>query len=212
MSTKRFMVIDTRTMQKKSFESQATTVSELKADLRNLGIDTEGMTIQEGLTKTELKSDLTPLPHDVPYKGGTTNNLVFRLTQSEKRIKSGASMSRQEAYAKVKELGLTAVITKKYGKNFTMCKTADLIAEIESVLNKEVTSEKEDRATNISTKTSNINGNKITQAVTLLTRKLVIDNVISFADGIEIMNILDTTWAEESAYSSEEIDDMFKDM
>lgn len=218
MSTKKFTVIDTRTMQKKEFESQATTVAELKADLRKLGITTDGMVIQEGLTKTELKFDTALLPHDVPFKGGTTNNLVFRLTQAEKKIKSGAGMSRQEAYAKVKELGLTEAIVKKYNKNFTMCKTADLIAEIEAASKKTVNvkeeaPKKENKAKKPATKAPVASEDKATQAIALLTNTLVNNGILSSDEGTEVVEVLGTTLSvKESAYSAEDIDDMFKDM
>lgn len=198
MSTKKFTVIDTRTMQKKSFDSQATTVAELKADLYKLGITTDGMVIQEGLTKTELKADTALLPHDVPYKGGVTNNLVFRLTQAEKKIKSGAEMSRADAYAKVKELNLAETIAEKYGKNFTMCKTAQLVAEIE-------------RADGNVAEESVGSDDKAAQAITLLTSKLVDNGALSPAEGTEVVNILGSTLTVEE-YSSEELDDMFEDM
>lgn len=215
---KKFTVIDTRTMQKKEFNSQATTVAELKADLRKLGIATDGMIIQEGLTKTELKFDTALLPHDVPFKGGTTNNLVFRLTQAEKKIKSGAGMSRQEAYAKVKELGLTEAIVKKYNKNFTMCKTADLIAEIEAASKKtmnvkENAPKKESKAMKPATKAPVASEDKATQAITLLTNTLVNNGILSPDEGTEVVEVLGTTLSvKESAYSAEDIDDMFKDM
>lgn len=215
---KKFTVIDTRTMQKKEFNSQATTVAELKADLRKLGIATDGMVIQEGLTKTELKFDTALLPHDVPFKGGTTNNLVFRLTQAEKKIRSGAGMSRQEAYAKVKELGLTKAIVEKYNKNFTMCKTADLIAEIEAASKKatnvkENAPKKENKAKKPATKATVASEDKATQAITLLTNTLVNNGILSPDEGTEVVEVLGTTLSvKESAYSAEDIDDMFKDM
>lgn len=219
MSTKKFMVIDTRTMQKKSFDSQATTVAELKADLRKLGISTEGMIIQEGLTKTELKFDTALLPHDVPYKGGTTNNLVFRLTQAEKKIKSGANMSRKDAYAKVKELGLMEAIAIKYGKNFTMCKTTELIAEIEAE-NRRLTAKLHEETPKKSSDTKKsdakapvANEDKVTQAITMLTSKLVNNGILSSFEGTEVVDVLGTTLnAEECDYSSDELDDMFADM
>lgn len=218
MSTKKFTVIDTRTMQKKSFDSQATTVAELKADLRRLGISTEGMVIQEGLTKTEFTSDAALLPHDVPYKGGITNNLVFRITQAEKKIKSGAGMSRKEAYDKVKELGLTKAIAKKYKKNFTMCKTTELIAEIEaatkSTTMKAVKEVKEAPVCKKeSNKRTNVGEDAATQAITLLTNKLVNNGILSSVEGTEVVELLGTTLTiVPGSYSEEELDDMFEDM
>lgn len=216
MSTKKFTVIDTRTMQKKSFDSQATTVAELKADLRRLGISTEGMVIQEGLTKTEFTSDASVLPHDVPYKGGTTNNLVFRITQAEKKIKSGSDMSRKKAYNKVKELGLTKAIAKKYKKNFTMCKTTELIAEIEAAT-KSTSTVKEVKKAPTCKKAANNGANAeedaATQAITLLTNKLVNNGILSSVEGTEVVELLGTTLTiVPGSYSEEELDDMFEDM
>lgn len=218
MSTKKFTVIDTRTMQKKSFDSQATTVAELKADLRRLGISTEGMVIQEGLTKTEFTSDASVLPHDVPYKGGITNNLVFRITQAEKKIKSGAGMSRKEVYDKVKELGLTKAIAKKYKKNFTMCKTTELIAEIEAATKSTtVKAVKEVKEAPVckkeSNKRTNVGEDAATQAITLLTNKLVNNGILSSVEGTEVVELLGTTLTiVPGSYSEEELDDMFEDM
>ena len=45
-----------------------------------------------------------------------------------KKIRSGADMSRSDAYAAIKAKGLQEECVKRFGKNFTMCKTADLIA------------------------------------------------------------------------------------
>ena len=113
-----FTVVDSTTQKTSTFQSTAETLAELKADLRAHGINYNGMTIYEGISKTELKSDNSALPHDVPYKGGTTNNLVFRLTKSEKNIKSGA-MSRPEAYAAVKKLGLQDAVKLCEATGFT---------------------------------------------------------------------------------------------
>ena len=113
--------------------SAATTLAELKSDLRANGIDYDGMTFFEGTSKVELKNGASVLPHDVPYKGTITNELVFMLTNTNKKIRSGAvAMSRAEAYSAIKFMGLQDACVKEFGKNFTMCKTADLIALIQS--------------------------------------------------------------------------------
>ena len=55
------------------------------------------------------------------------------LTNTNKKIRSGATaMSRAEAYNAIKSMGLQDACVKKFGKNFTMCKTADLIALVQS--------------------------------------------------------------------------------
>lgn len=198
MNTKKFTVVDTRTNRTKTFESTANTVGELKADLRREGIDPTDMAIQEGLTKTELgDNDSAYLPHDVPYRGSVTNNLVFRLTQKEKKIRSGA-MSRSEAYNKVKELGLTDMIAKKYGKNFTMCKTSDLIAEIEACECKE---------------NCGCDYRPVTlDAFEALLHALVDNDAITEEEAMEIADILGIKLFPDAIYSNSEIDQMFADM
>lgn len=201
MNTKKFTVVDTRTNRTTTFESTANTVGELKADLRRNGIDPTDMAIQEGLTKTEMGDvDGAYLPHDVPYRGGITNNLVFRLTQKEKKIISGI-MSRSEAYDKVKELGLADKIAKKYGKNFTMCKTSDLIAEIEAC-------EVMDDVDAPETKCYSIR-----DAFEALLNALMDNASITEEEAIEIANLAGIElFPDDKIYSSSEIDQMFADM
>ena len=131
MQSRKITVIQTKNQKKSVIMSAATTLAELKSDLRANGIDYNGMTFFEGTSKVELKNDASVLPHDVPYKGIVTNELVFMLTNTNKKIRSGA-ISRMEAYAEIKRRGLQDACLKKFGKNFTMCKTADLIALAQS--------------------------------------------------------------------------------
>lgn len=131
MEARKITVIQTKNQKKSVIMSAATTLAELKNDLKANGIDYNGMTFFEGTSKVELKNDASVLPHDVPYKGIVTNELVFMLTNTNKKIRSGA-MSRMEAYAEIKRRGLQDACLKKFGKNFTMCKTADLIALVQS--------------------------------------------------------------------------------
>lgn len=133
MEARKITVVQTKNQKKSVIMSAATTLAELKNDLRANGIDYDGMTFFEGTSKVELKNDASVLPHDVPYKGTVTNELVFMLTNTNKKIRSGAAtMSRAEAYSAIKSMGLQGVCVKKFGKNFTMCKTADLIALIQN--------------------------------------------------------------------------------
>ena len=133
MEARKITVEQTKNQKKSVIMSAATTLAELKSDLRANGIDYDGMTFFEGTSKVELKNDASVLPHDVPYKGTITNELVFMLTNTNKKIKSGAvAMSRAEAYNAIKSMGLQDACVKKFGKNFTMCKTADLIALVQS--------------------------------------------------------------------------------
>lgn len=133
MEARKITVVQTKNQKKSVIMSAATTLAELKSDLRANGIDYDGMTFFEGTSKVELKNDASVLPHDVPYKGTITNELVFMLTNTNKKIRSGAvAMSRTEAYSAIKSMGLQDACVKKFGKNFTMCKTADLIALVQN--------------------------------------------------------------------------------
>ena len=111
----------------KTIQSSAETLGELKRDLAQNGIDYEGKTFREDLSRTELVDDASVLPRDLEWKGARTNNLVFTLTTANKKIRSGA-MSRAEAYTIVKNSGLQDAVKAKFGKNFTQVGTADLEA------------------------------------------------------------------------------------
>ena len=133
MESRKITIVQTKNQRKSVIMSAATTLAELKSDLRANNIDYNNMTFFEGTSKVELKNDASVLPHDVPYKGTITNELVFMLTNTNKKIRSGATnMSRMEAYNAIKSMGLQNACVKKFGKNFTMCKTIDLIALIQS--------------------------------------------------------------------------------
>lgn len=130
METRKVTIINSKTQSQKVIEnSTATTLGELKSEMRAAGIDYDGMTFYEGHMRAELKDDAAPLPTNIPYKGTTVNDLIFMLTTPEKKVKSGA-MSRAEAYAEIKRLRLQDVCKYRYGKNFTQCSTDNLIAVI----------------------------------------------------------------------------------
>ena len=207
--------------------SAATTLAELKADLRQYGIDYDGMTFYEGTSKVELKDDTSVLPHDVPYKDQTTNELVFMLTNTNKKIRSGADMSRADAYAAIKSKGLQGECVKRFGKNFTMCKTADLVALInEKSVSKTAlsTPAKEEKVAETKRRESKKQANTAecvdTKARAALSRLLTIltdNDVLDDDEAEEIEDILDdkaTTSddckpSSESSYSDDEIDRMF---
>ena len=204
----------------KKFKSTANTVAELKADLRKNGISTENMAIQEGLTKMKFTSDSDYLPHDVPYKGTSTNNLVFRITQKEKHISSGAGTPRAELYAKVKELNLQDKIKAKFGKNFTQCKGSDLEAMIAEASGNVAKPEhkSEDNAKKADSKPVEQSesfkscGDPIKDAITVLTSKIVDSGILTPEDGTAVLDLIGTALIESDGYSQEEIDAMFKDM
>lgn len=127
MEFRKVTIINNKTQSQKVIQaSTATTLGELKREMREAGIQYEGMTFFEGHLRAELKDDASILPTNIPYKGQVVNDLIFLLTAPEKKIKSGA-MSRAEAYNAIKARGLQDECVKRFGKNFTMCKTQDLI-------------------------------------------------------------------------------------
>ena len=127
MEFRKVTIINNKTQSQKVIQaSSATTLGELKREMREAGIEYEGMTFFEGHLRAELKDDASILPTNIPYKGQVVNDLTFLLTAPEKKIKSGA-MSRAEAYNAIKARGLEGECVKRFGKNFTMCKTQDLI-------------------------------------------------------------------------------------
>lgn len=233
METRKITIVSTKSQSKKVIMSSATTLAELKSDLRQNGIDYEGMSFFEGTSKVELKNDASVLPHDVPWKGTVTNELVFMLTNTNKKIRSGA-MSRMEAYAEIKRMGLQDACLKKFGKNFTMCKTADLIALVQSnsaakpAPAPKAEAKKEETPVNTPVApTSNGDGCVDTAsraAISKLVEILEENGTIEDYEKEEVLGILGgevavtTATSEEykpksaSPYSDDEIDDMFNDM
>lgn len=132
MESRKVTIINNRTQSQKVLNnSTATTLGELKSEMRAQGINYEGMTFYEGHIRAELKDDASILPTNINYRGQITNDLVFMLTTPEKKIKSG-TMSRKEAYTAIKENNLQGKCEDIYGKNFTRCKTQELIELIKA--------------------------------------------------------------------------------
>lgn len=233
MEARKITVVQTKNQKKSVIMSAATTLAELKSDLRANGIDYDGMTFFEGTSKVELKNDASVLPHDVPYKGTITNELVFMLTNTNKKIRSGAvAMSRTEAYSAIKSMGLQDACVKKFGKNFTMCKTADLIALVQSnsAAKPAPKAEAKKEETPVNTPVSPAsNGGECVDAVaraaiSKLVEILEENGTIEDYEKEEVIDILggkvavSNTPSEEykpksaSPYSDDEIDDMFAGM
>lgn len=244
METRKITIISTKNNKRTVINTDATTLRDLKKALREAGVDYEGMTFYEGLTKTELKLDDSLLPHDVQRinpttkEPETTNELAFMLTNTNKKIRSGAAtMSRSEAYDAIKKNNLQAECLKRFGKNFTMCKTADLISLVNSkstakpAAPKAAAPKTEPVAAPAVPATPSAPAEPVTFVDTqarAAIRKLV--DTLSWNDTIdddekeEILNILDEDDAPVSAqtgdfkpssgspYSDDELDAMFKDM
>ena len=220
METRKITIISTKNHSTKVINSAATTLAELKSDLNNAGISYTDCTFFEGLTKTELKNDAAILPHDVPYKGTTTNNLVFMITNASKKIRSGAD--RKSIIAEIKTKNLTEVVKKVYGKNYTNCKTEDL-ERILSMNNnsapKEAPAKKETAETNVLDNTEYVTKAQLKEVITGLVEEMKYVGM-DHSDDINIDNISiigdvsssNSKKEDDSPYSSNELDDMFKDM
>lgn len=218
METRKITIVSTKNQTKKVIMSSATTLAELKSDLRANGIGYEGMTFFEGISKVELKNDASVLPHDVPWKGTVTNELVFMLTNTNKKIRSGA-MSRMEAYAEIKRMCLQDACLKKFGKNFTMCKTTDLIALVEGSKD----SKEEASAAQVAAPAQHNGCVDVAAraAITRMTEILEESGQFNEYEKEEVLNILggvvnaapvEDEPQPESPYSNSEIDAMFDDM
>lgn len=218
MKARKITVVSTKTQKKSVIMSGAETLGELKKDFREAGIDYGGMTFYEGTSKTELKTDESVLPKDVPYTNRTTgetkntNELVFMLTNTNKKIKSGA-MTRTGAYDAIRAKGLQAECQKRFGRNFTMCKTSDLVSLIESTINLPQQEEVKTGCVDVQARA----------ALTMLVDVLNEDYVIGSGVREKIFGILDSAAVTptvsddckpetDSPYDDNEIDDMFSGM
>lgn len=221
MEFRKVTIINNKTQSQKVIQaSSATTLGELKREMRKAGIEYEGMTFFEGHLRAELKDDASILPTNIPYKGQVVNDLTFLLTAPEKKIKSGA-MSRAEAYNAIKARGLQDECVKRFGKNFTMCKTQDLIdllgegspvkeekkEVVKEKATKEVKETKKEEEKPVVTATSEGN---VAGALEVLLEDLYGSDVIEEGTYDRVMAVLKgTTYKAPEKMSKEEINKMF---
>ena len=224
METRKITIISTKNHSTKVINSAATTLGELKTDLDNAGIGYTDCTFFEGLTKTELKNNDAILPHDVPYKGTITNNLVFMITNASKKIKSGAD--RKSIIAEIKAKNLTEVVKNTYGKNYTNCKTEDLEKILsmnntsipkEAPAKKEVPNNPAMKTTDLSSYVTKAELREVIESLLKEMENAEVDYIEDVdIDNISIIGDISSSNSEEeksdSPYSSNELDDMFKDM
>ena len=198
METRKITVINSKTQKKSVTNSAATTLGELKTDLTAAGIDYSDMTFFEGLTKTELKNDASLLPKDVEYKGNVTNDLVFMLTNMDKKIKSGADMTRKEMYEYIKQHDLEGAVKVFYGCNYTNVNNNALEALIIDHKKK-------------NTKCNCCESCNVKDALEMLIDVLYCQDYISDKEFQGVKSVLNGTPVkeEESIYSEKEIDEMF---
>lgn len=198
MEARKITIVSTKNQEKSVIMSSATTLGELKRDLDSANIDYQDMVFYEGVSKTELINNDSVLPHDISYKGQTTNELVFMLTIPNKKIRSGA-MNRKEIYALIKEHNLQKACLEKYKKDYTRCKSEDLLKLIEY---SRCTSDKQP----VEMVDPNIRLIKevegLRESVDLLLQALQNPHVINNSDNIKSGEI-------NSSYSDAEIDELF---
>lgn len=204
METRKITVIETRNSKKTIIETAATTLGELKRDFSAHNIDYSDMTFFEGLTKTELINNDSILPTNVMYKGTPTNNLTIMLTNSNKKIKSGAlseTTPRSVVYSHIQNMGLQTQCVARFGRNYTQVPTASLIALINDA-NKNTEKKCE----------CNNEIERLVNAFTALIDTLEFNDHISYLEANELREILGApknTPKNKEIYSQEELDDMF---
>lgn len=127
------------------------------------------------------------------------------------------NMTRIEAYNTIKSMGLQDACFKKFGKNFTMCKTADLIALIEAHKDSEEKAPATQSAPIAVTQHENYVDVAVRAAITRMVEFLEENGQFNEYEKEEVLSILggEVTLVEdksESPYSDNEIDTMFNDM
>lgn len=133
MESRKLIVLVEKTQRKYTFNSTATIVAELKEELALKGVSVSSSSVfKEARSKSILTSPDSVLPTNVPYRGTTTNELVFMISEGERKIKLGAMKSRKELYDYVKSHNLSDAVKAKYGKNYTNVSTADLDSFVSS--------------------------------------------------------------------------------
>lgn len=213
METRKVTIINSKTQSQKVIQdSKATTLGELKQEMRERGIDYAGMTFFEGHMRAELKDDAAPLPTNIPYKGQVVNDLTFMLTTPEKKVKSGA-MSRAEAYAEIKKRGLQSACVDEFGKNFTQCSTVDLISLIEKNSTKVASAPKAEKPVEVEAPVAPeapITEGNTSKALAILTEALYENDIIEEETYDAVMVALKGgSYNAPEKMSKKEIDEMF---
>ena len=125
-------IINNQTQEQFSFDSEAVTLGELKAEMKDKNIKFDNLAFYEGHARVNLVDDQSALPNHIPFRGDYTDDLVIMLTQPAKKIASGA-LSRKECYKFIKDNNLSEEVKKNYYKNYTNCSTDELIQFIGTI-------------------------------------------------------------------------------
>ena len=112
---------------------ECNTLGELKALLREKGIDYNDKEFVEGVTNTKLLSDDSRIPTNIPFKGQYTNDVFINILNKDTKIKSGlnyAELSRADLLRAAKPYA--KIIEHELGMNYTRAKSADIVAFLEA--------------------------------------------------------------------------------
>lgn len=223
METRDIMIVNSVDMSKTTISTNATTLGELKRELDAKGINYEGMSFFEGISKTELKSDESQLPTNVNYKGTITNNLVFRLTKTSKKIQSGA-YTRNELYSYIRENDLKSAFYNEYSKNYTNASTDTLTDFVNKHMNKVEQSEFEKKnlqeMQEVQQECNHCCCDCVKEALLILVEDLfdndfifdgTYDKIKSLLGNVENDCNYQAKTDEKQLYSDSELNDLFKD-
>lgn len=106
MEPRKITIVSNKTGCSKTLTTSATTLGELKNDMKTQGINYSDCTFTEGISKTKLIDDSSVLPTNVQFKGKTTNDLLMLLTVSVDKITSGINIERVEVIQIIESLGI----------------------------------------------------------------------------------------------------------
>ena len=129
MEARTIWILDRATNTHVKIITDATTFGELKQAAKAAGVRYEGKDWLERISQQSPLSDESILPTNLPWQGKVTNDLVFVLTDTNKKIKSG--LGRNEILEKVRDLGLQQELKLKYGKPYTNISNNVLLKEVE---------------------------------------------------------------------------------
>lgn len=208
METRKIIIVSSKTQRKYTVETNATTLGELKAECDKQSIDYTNAIWFEGTSKTELNRDDSVLPHDIPYKGKITNNLVFRLTP-KKKISSGMNRSEMNSY--IKSHNLQDEIKTQLSRNYTNLSNDILSTFIErhqlSTQKTQVVEEPVDNEENVEN-TVNVSTNNNTYVAFL---KSLNHQIEDFLNGLDVETCTEEySKPEDMEYSDAEIKAMFR--
>lgn len=176
-------IVDNKSQSRYDFETEGTKLKDIIAGCKSLGISTEDVEFQEAYSRTVLRDPEAILPSNVPTGHGneTTNDLVIVITAPKKKIKSGA-MSRADAYAYIKANGLSDKVLSMYGRNYTQCRTDDLVVICEEHMasaNKAASRKENENPKTEDNKKSCCEGSSIVKKAMALNEELYKNNAIT---------------------------------